>query len=74
MMNAETAVLGTLLTSIEEPQQAPGKIEFAAYEGTRLLVADGRDHLVWTIAIGKDETATVYMHKDAWDKLREMMK
>lgn len=74
MMEAETAVLGTLLTSIEEPQQAPGKIEFAAWPKGRLSVQDGSDHLIWTIAIGKDHTATVLMHKDAWDALKEMMK
>lgn len=74
MMEAETAVLGTLLTSIEEPQQAPGKIEFASYEGLTLRRADGRDHFIWTIAIGKDHTATVLMHKDAWNELKEMMK
>lgn len=73
MMEAETAVLGTLLTSIEEPQNAPSKVKFNPRE-SREYFGGHSGHLCWTIAIGENHTATVYMHKDAWDKLKEMMK
>ena len=40
---------------------APNRIEF---------VNRGKDHLMWTIGIGKNHTATLYMHKDGLEALR----
>lgn len=40
---------------------APNRIEF---------VNRGKDHLVWNIGIGKNHTATLYMHKDGLEILR----
>lgn len=58
-----------LLTPADEAMAAPGKIEFAAYPGGQLSKPDGRDHLMWTVGIGKDHTATIYMHRDDYAAL-----
>jgi hypothetical protein len=63
--------LKSLLDESGPPQRAPDKIEFAAYPKGGLSVPDGSDHLTWTIGIGKDHTATIYMHKDAWKELQK---
>ena len=61
-----------LLTRADASSKAPGKIEFAAYEGMKMKPACGDDHLIWTLAIGKNHTATVIMHKDDYAALQGM--
>ncbi len=55
----------------DPPQQAPDQIAF--FDGDD-NVPNGKGHLIWTIAIGKDHVATVYMDKEAWEKLQERTK
>lgn len=62
------------LTPEASAQPAPGKIEFASYnQNGDMRAADGTDHMIWTIGIGKDHTATVYMHKDDFKAMRDMI-
>jgi hypothetical protein len=57
------------LVPAEDARKAPGKIEFCAYRDGRMIPACGDDHMLWTIAIGKDHTATIIMHKDDYAAL-----
>jgi len=38
-----------------------------------MLTGDGSDHMMWLIGIGKDHTATIFMHKDDYAALKEIV-
>lgn len=59
------------LAEKEKAQRAPDQITFAAYPEGKLSTPSGADHLVWDIGIGKDHTAQIIMHKDAWEELKK---
>ncbi|MEN3145696.1 hypothetical protein ABCW43_00115 [Neorhizobium sp. IRAMC:178] len=61
------------LVSTCQPSRAPDKIEFASYRDGALIPASGADHMIWTIAIGKDHSASVIMHKDDYAELMKMV-
>lgn len=52
------------LAPAADATEAPGRIEFGAYVNGKLIPACGKDHMMWTLPIGADHTATIYMHKD----------
>lgn len=70
MATKELEALAALTSG--DPEPCPSITTFAAYPNGNLSVPDGSDHRAWTIAIGKDETATIIMHKAALQALQEM--
>lgn len=58
------------LTEGEPDAVVPGRIEFTAYKDGQMVPACGDDHVMWTIAIDKDHTAHLYMHKDDYEALQ----
>lgn len=60
------------LVSTSQPSRAPDKIEFASYREGALIPASGADHLIWTVGIGKNHSASVIMHKDDYAELMKI--